>query len=315
MIKVGVIGTGKWGINHLRVFSELDCKLVGLADIDKTKKEIADNYHIKFFTNYKDLLPLVDAVSVVVPTDLHYKVVKDCLNAKKHVLVEKPITNDSKTAEELVQLAKEKGVTLAVGYLFRFNSAVNVVKEEIKKIGDLQYITARYIHSNKPPRKDCGVVFNFGIHLIDILNYVLDRKPTKIFCEKINYLSDEREDCAIINLVYDNFMANLEMSWFHPLKKRDMWIIGSRFKLYVDLLEQTITKYPIEISVDKTKSGKPIEMPLEKNEPLKDELKAFCNCIENKSYNFKGNEEIMTTKICEKALESAKQKKELMIDE
>src|SRR3989338_129917 len=245
MVKIGVVGAGKWGINHLRIFSELDCELVGLADSDNEKREIANKYKIKFFTNYKELLPLVDAVSVVVPTNLHFGVVKECLLAGKHVLVEKPITLNSNEAKKLIELAKNKNLILAVGYLFRFNAAVLALKGELKKIGDIQYITARYIHSNKPPRKDCGVVFNFAIHLIDILNFILDEKPKRVFCKKLNYLSEEREDCAFIILDYGKFIANMEVSWFHPLKKRDMWIIGSKEKVYIDLFEQIIKKYPI----------------------------------------------------------------------
>ena len=318
MIKVGVIGAGKWGINHIRVFSELDCELVGLADVDKNKKEIADKYKIRFFRDYKKLLPLVDALSVVVPTNLHYNIVKDCLNANKHVLVEKPITNDSKSARELVNLAKEKNLILAVGYLFRFNNAVNKLKREIKNIGKIHYITARYIHLNKPPRKDSGVIFNFGIHLVDILNYILDKKPVSVSCKKINYLSKKREDCAIMILDYNSFIANLEMTWFHPLKKRDLWIIGSEKKIYADLLNQEIIEYPVKSSYKKNLRP-PINIKIKKNEPLKSELKEFCKSIDsivrNKNVKFKGEEELLTTKICELSLLSAKLGKEVIINE
>src|SRR3989338_768768 len=115
MLKIGVIGTGDWGKNHLRIYSELGCEIVGIADKDSKKKTLAEQYKTKFFTSYKELLPLTDAISVVVPTNFHYEVVKDCLNSGKHVLVEKPITNDSKTAAELVALAKKKNLILAVG--------------------------------------------------------------------------------------------------------------------------------------------------------------------------------------------------------
>ena len=315
MIKIGVIGSGDWGKNHLRVYSEIDCNLIGLADLNPEKKELADKHNIKFFTDYKELLPSVDAVSVVVPTDKHYEVVKYCLEQGKHVLVEKPLTSDSKSAEELTNLAKEKNLILAVGYLFRFNSAVIKLKEEIKQIGDIQAITARYIHSNKPPRKDSGVIFNFGIHLIDILNFILDQKPKKVFCNKSHFLSEDREDYSFINLSYDKFSANLEMSWLHPLKKRDMWIIGSKAKIYADLFEQILIKYPIEITSNATTTQSEINLEVNKNEPLKEELIAFCESIKNENIKFKGNEEILTTKICELAFKSAETGKEMTLDE
>ena len=150
MIKIGVIGTGKWGINHLRIYKQLEqeklCELIGLADVDESRKTIADEHSIKYFKDYKQMLNEVDAVSVVVPTDLHYGIVKECLNNNKHVLVEKPITLDSKQAKELVQIAKEKKLVLSVGYLFRFNPAVIELKRLLKsgELGKIQYITARY---------------------------------------------------------------------------------------------------------------------------------------------------------------------------
>ena len=243
MAKIGLIGAGKWGINHARVYSDLAkqglCKFVGIADVNPATKEEADKLGVKFFADYKDLLKEVDAVSVVVPTNLHYKVVKDCLNAGSHVLVEKPITSTSKEAKELIELAKKKKLVLMVGYLFRFNNAVKELKHLVKNMGQIQYITGRYVHSNKPPRRDSGVILNFGVHLIDILDYILEKKPKRIYCKKKNFLSKEREDVAFINLDYGDFIANLEVSWFHPEKARDLWIIAEKEKVYADLLGQT----------------------------------------------------------------------------
>jgi len=225
-----------------------------------------------------------------------------------------PVAQDAETGTNKVRIdiAKEKNLVLGVGYLFRFNSAVKRLKEEIKEIGDIQYITARYIHSNKPPRKDSGVIFNFGVHLVDILNFILEKKPKKIFCSKMNYLSEQREDAAVMNIDYGTFFANLEMSWFHPLKKRDIWVIGSKAKIYADLFEQILIKYPIQIDREGTKYSSAINLEVNKNEPLKDELKAFCDAIGNgPGIEFDGKEEVWTTKICEVAFKSAMEGREL----
>ena len=160
---------------------------------------------------------------------------------------------------------------------------------------------------SKPPRKDSGVIFNFAIHLIDILDFILDRKPKAIFCKKLNYLSREREDCAFIILDYGDFVANLEVSWFHPLKKRDLWVIGSDEKLYADLFEQIIVKYPIKIGAESVNAKKEVNLEVRKNEPLKAEIEEFCKKIEK---NMSGEdvgimEEHATIELCEKCLESA----------
>jgi len=311
MVKVGVIGAGKWGKNHVRVYSGLDnCELVGIADINPETKALADEFNTEFYTDYHELLDKVDAVSVVVPTDLHYDVVKDCVNAGKHVLVEKPLTKTSEKSAELRKLAEEKGVYLTVGYLFRFNAAVQELKRQLETAGEIQYITARYMHSNKPPRKDSGVVFNFGVHLIDILSFVLEKTPQKVYCKAKKFLSEEREDAAIAVLDYGNFLAELEMSWLHPLKKRDLWVICSKKKIYVDLLEQIMTIYPIEVSYGGNKIEPEQNIEIRKNEPLKDELTNFINTIESKNFA-NGNQNYNTTKLCELCLKSAEQGVEL----
>ncbi|HIJ97901.1 TPA: Gfo/Idh/MocA family oxidoreductase [archaeon] len=323
MVRIGLIGMGKWGINHAATYSALSkkdiCKFTAISDSNPAVKGVAEKFGVKFFTDYKQMLSEVDAVSVVVPTNLHYQVVKDCLNAGKHVLVEKPITSTSKEAKELIDIAKAKNLVLMVGYLFRFNNAVNELKHMLPELGKIQYITGRYVHSNKPPRKDSGVILNFAVHLIDILDYVLDKKPKRIYCKKKNFLSKEREDVAFITLDYGDFIANLEVSWFHPQKARDLWIIGEKVKVYADLLEQSLIRYPIEVSYDGVDEEDEEFIKIQKNEPLTDELEYFCNAIQNpelkNSHLQSAEKEYLFTKICEICLKSAESDQELDVEE
>ncbi len=327
MVKVGVIGSGKWGENHLRGYAELkefECQLVGLADIDAAKKTLAESYGILFFQDFKQLLPLVDAVSIVVPTTLHYTIVKECLAAGKHVLVEKPITLHADQARELVNLAREKNLLLSVGYLFRFNPSVIALKELLKKgsLGKIQYIQSRYIHSSKPPRSDSGVIFNLGIHMIDILNYILEQFPKKVYCKKINFLDHQHEDSAVIILDYGHFFAEIEVSCCHPFKKRDLWLIADKKKIYADFLEQTVNVFPLMIQQGSVIKEPEETLELHKNEPLKEELKYFITVVKKHKKNNGdyqqivniGEEEYYTTKICELALQSAHFKRDLDIE-
>lgn len=308
--KVGLIGAGRWGMNHARIYSELDCELAGIADINPAAKKTAEEFGTKYFKDYTDLLPLVDAVSVVVPTNRHYEVVKKCLEAGKHVLVEKPMTLSSPETKDLIETARKRNLILMGGYLFRFNAAVIELKKQLENAGKIHYISARYMHSDKPPRKDCGVIFNFATHLIDILNFLLDKEPRSVFCKKVNYLSGEREDCALIVLDYGDFLASLEVTWFHPLKKRDMWIIASDEKIYTDFLEQMIVRYPVVTKEGKVTSQKETNVEIHKNEPLRDELDFFCKSIESGTKNASDGEYLIT-RICEKCLESAEKGKEV----
>jgi len=316
MIRIGVIGGGTWGANHVRCFSELSdiCTLAGVADPDETKKSLAEKYRTKYFKDYTEMLAHVDAVSIVAPTNLHYELAKSCLETGKHVIVEKPLTITQKDGEALVKLASDKKVILAVGHLYRFSNAVRKLKELMKNAGEIQFIGMRHIHSTKPPRRDMGVIFNFGSHMFDTLNFLLDTMPEKIFCKKLNFLSKEREDYAVALLDYGKFVANVELTWFHPLKKRDIWIICAKKKFYTDMEDQKITCYPIEINLEKTVTSPSFEIPVEKNEPLKDELRGFITAIAAKKLPANnGAEGLKAVKLCDIAAKSAETQKEIIV--
>ena len=319
MAKIGLIGIGKWGKNHLRSLSEIDCDLVGISDVDVKKKELADEYGVEFFEDYEQLLEKVDAVVITTPTDVHYKTVTDCLNAGKHVLVEKPISATSEQSKKLVELAESKNLILSVGYLFRFNNSIKRLKELVEEIGEIQYITCRYIHSTKPPRKDSGAILNLGIHPMDILNFITGRRPVKVFAKKKNLLSERFEDSAVIMFDYGDFFATIEVSCAHPKKKRDMWVIAEKEKIYVDYFNQRIVRYPLTVTYEKVEREEPFEEDIVVNEPLKDELRYFVKLVDERDHkgileteNI-GEEEYYTTRACELSIKSAETGREMEI--
>jgi UDP-N-acetylglucosamine 3-dehydrogenase len=317
MIRIGVIGVGKWGVNHLRSLSETpSCEVVGIADVDTKKKELAAQYKVGFFEDYHELLKNVDAVTVTTPTDTHYKVVSDCLYAGKHVLVEKPIAETSAQGKKLVELAQLKKLVLSVGYLYRFNTAVQRTKELLTEIGELEYITCRYIHSTKPPRKDSGVILNLGVHVFDMLNYVTDEVPLSVCVTKKNLLSEVFEDSASIVLKYKDFFAVVELSCMHPEKARDMWIIAEKETVFVDYFDQKIHRFPLQVSYQAVERRDPVNEALTPNEPLKAELSYFIDFIDKKPIDVEkniGRENYFTTRITELCMKSAATGKELKV--
>jgi len=308
MTRIGVIGIGKWGMNHLRSLHAIPCDLVGVADVDKEKAKVADQYKIKFFEDYTQLLDEVDAVTVTVPTDMHYEVAQKCLRAGKHVLVEKPIAESANQGKKLVNLAQSQGVVLSVGYLFRFNNAIKKMKEIIPMIGGIEYISCRYIHSTKPPRKDSGVIMNLGIHVFDILNFIIGQVPETVVAQKKNVLHPDFEDSASMLLRYTDFFAMVELSCMHPEKARDLWIIGEKETVYVDYFNQKILRYPLRVTREVVERKEPVVEPVVVNEPLKDELQYFVDLISEKAVDIQGNlgrENYYTTRMGELALRSA----------
>ena len=307
MVRTGLIGIGRWGNNYLRLLPQIS-NFVGFADTDVDKAELA-THGLLYNSNYEDLLPLVDAVCITTPSDTHYEIARKCLEEGKHVLVEKPLTLDSKTSLKLCEIAEKKGVILATGAQYRFNPATIWLKNELANMGTLHNITMRYIHGDKPPRKDMGVIFNFAIHLFDILNFTLQQLPEKIYCKKVNYLSADREDCTVIVADYGEFYTSLECTWFHGEKARDCWVIASNDRIHIDFLRQWICHYDKE-------GDDIVERPIVvlNEEPLKNELMHFVDCIANKRTPINsGRAGYDTVKLCEIALKSAKQGKEIEI--
>jgi predicted dehydrogenase len=125
-VKVGVIGVGYLGRFHAQKYSAMEgVELVGVADADPARAQlVADECACRPFADYRDLLPLVDAVSIVVPTPLHHEVAKACLRQRVDVMVEKPITTTLVEADDLINLAHAQQCILQVGHLERFNPAV-----------------------------------------------------------------------------------------------------------------------------------------------------------------------------------------------
>ncbi len=169
-IRIGVIGVGNMGQHHTRVLSLLkDVELVGVADINVERGlDTASKYRVRFFEDYRDLFPYVDAVCIAVPTKLHHAVGTTCLQAGIHVLIEKPIAASIAEAESLVNAAAEYRCILQVGHIERFNPAF----QELSKVLKTEELLALEAHRLSPysnRANDVSVVLDLMIHDIDLL--------------------------------------------------------------------------------------------------------------------------------------------------
>ena len=169
-IRIGAIGVGNMGQHHARVLSLLkDVEFVGISDVSPERGlDTASKYRVRFFENYHDLLPYVDAVCIAVPTRLHYQVGRDCLQAGVHTLIEKPIAASIAEAESLVNAAAETNCILQVGHIERFNPAF----QELSKVLKTEELLALEAHRMSPysdRANDVSVVLDLMIHDIDLL--------------------------------------------------------------------------------------------------------------------------------------------------
>jgi predicted dehydrogenase len=248
--------------------------LAAVCDVKKQDaKEIGKKYHIPYFTNYNDMLKTVDAVSIVVPTSMHYAVAKDCIKAGIHVLIEKPVTKTLAEADELIKLAKSKKVILQVGHIERFNSAVRAIESHLTKP---TFIEGRRLGSIKKKKriKDVGVVLDLMIHDIDIILSLVNSKVKNIEAIGLSTVSDH-EDIANVRLSFqNNVIADITASRVTKEETRKIRIFQKGSYLVLDFMHAEAFFY--EHKKDSIKKSK---IRIRKKDALQVELKSFIDCV------------------------------------
>lgn len=305
-MRIGIIGIGVMGAYHARVYSEIsrtdhDVHLVGIADIDQTRvEEIAKKYGTKAFTDYNNLLDAgLDAVSICVPTKMHKDVALAAIQkGVRGILVEKPISDNLSDANDIIKLAKDKGVVLTIGHVERFNPAVLLMKNIIdsERLGRVVSISAKRVGPGPPKLKDTGVIIDLAVHDLDIICYLFGASPTDIYAfagEGENGL----EDRASIILRFSEQRAGIiDTNWLTSRKIRTLDLVGLQAVAHLDYLNQTVTISEYE---------KDEEIKFVKQEPLMKELIHFVNVVRGTENPLvTGEDGIMALKLALKAVES-----------
>ncbi|MBU0599728.1 Gfo/Idh/MocA family oxidoreductase [bacterium] len=292
-INVGVIGTGHMGEYHVRTYSEIpNVNLIGVVDPDEERvNKIAKRYNVQAYTNYRKILDQVEAVTIAVPTYLHYEVAKEFLKAKVHVLLEKPMTEDLSQAQELTDLAISKKVILKVGHVERFNAAVGELKNIVT---NPIFIECRRLGPYNGRINDTGVVLDLVIHDVDIvLNLV--NSPVKNINVAAQSVVSSYEDIANIQMVFENgCIANITASRVTENKIRTLAITQKEAYIYLDYANQDLhihrqasSKYILSREMLRYKQESFIErLFVHRDNPLKLELKDFIECILTKNQSF-----------------------------
>jgi predicted dehydrogenase len=235
MVNVGVIGCGRWGPNHIRVFNSLrNSRVIAAADPQIERLEnIAETYPaLTTWRNYECLLndPAVTAAVVATPTESHFEIVRQALSAGKHVLCEKPLCRTSAEALELARLAEKLGLVLMTGHVFLFNFGIVKIKELIQtgELGGLHYLTAARTNLG-PIRADVNVAYDLAAHDIAIFNWLLDSEPVEVSATGSSFLQPGIDDVVFASLCYnENLVAHLQASWINPKKVRQLVLVGGK---------------------------------------------------------------------------------------
>lgn len=234
--RLGVIGCGAWGPNHVRNFASLpNVEVVAAADLQaerhaRVKALVPD---LQTFTDPAEMLATcaLDAVVVSTPTKTHYEVVRQALLAGAHVLCEKPLCIEGAEADALVQLADEQQKVLMVGHVFMFNPGILKLRELVQTghLGErLYYLFARRTNLG-PIRSDVNAVLDLASHDVSIYNYILDATPTEVSAVGQCFLQPGIQDVSFITLKYPNdVIGSIHVSWLDPKKIRDITVVGDR---------------------------------------------------------------------------------------
>jgi len=302
-LNVAVIGCGVWGRNHVRVLSDLkNVDLTYISDVsEKVASEIAHKNHLEYCTDPQMLFdnPEIDAVTICTPTVTHADLATRAIEAGKHVLVEKPMTDTVEEAEKLIKLSKSKGVKLSVGFIERFNPAIQEAIKIISEgtIGDVILAHTRRV-SRWPVRiGDVGVIKDLAIHDIDIMNQLFGIEAGTVYATA-GKIQHSFEDYANIMMCYPNNRgAIVETNWLTPRKVRTLTVTGTEGIVNVEFITQTLT----------IENEKQIVQPFIGNgEPLRLELENFVDAIINDvPPKITGEDGLRALKVCEAAIESA----------
>lgn len=303
MLNIAVVGCGYWGPNLVRNFVSLSgCKVKLVCDtsVDRLNYIKRLNPNVETTCKFDDVVkdPGLDAVAIATPTRLHFKMGMKCLQAGKHVLIEKPMACSVKECKELIELADRQKLVLMVGHTFIFSTPVRKIKEIIvsDELGEIQYINSRRLNLGLF-QKDINVAWDLAPHDLSIILYILGKTPISVNCQGKSHVTEGIEDVTNMTLNFTNgAFATVQSSWLDPNKVRETMFVGRKKMLVYDDLEP----------IDKIKIyDKRVEVPphydtfaefqysyyyggmyapfLKLVEPLKAECEHFLNCIRTRA--------------------------------
>lgn len=309
-VKVAVLGTGSLGKEHVRIYEQMDSarqvELVGIYDINKeVVRHLAMKHRTYAYETLAEMVEEADAVSIVTPTNTHFELAKSFLLQGKHVLVEKPMTDEAAQATELVQLAQAKNCVLQVGHVERFNPVFTYLQTAAP---EPRFIETHRLSPYPARSTDIGVVLDLMIHDLDVVLAFVKSPVTSADAVGIPVLS-KSEDIANARLRFANgCVANLTASRVSPDRMRKIRVFsGGASPSYISLdyraqegfiyriarddeEESSILKKVLagklgvgrDTTIVSEFAGKRIvrePVPIAKEEPLKLELEHFVNCV------------------------------------
>ena len=289
MINLAVIGAGYWGTKLVGEYLALskkrqDVRLLAVADISPERLLLVrktfslPNSMLK--KDYDEILNdrKITGVHIATPNETHYEIATKAIAAGKHVLLEKPMCLSSGDAFRLARYAEKNNSVLLIGHIFRFNNAINKVKElvEKKEINGIRCVELRWA-SLMPPPPGRDIIFDLAPHPIDILNHIFEEWPTQVYVNAHSYERKKKglEEVAFatLNLLQD-ITVLIVLSWIHhEPRQRTVTIVSEKNTVKVEAVKQTITLYE---NGDQTG-----EISIKRNNTIESEIDHFVERVKN----------------------------------
>jgi predicted dehydrogenase len=284
-LKVGVIGVGHLGEYHVQKYKAIsNVDLVGVVDADFDRAdEIAGRYDVRAYGNHEEILDKVDAVSLAVPTEMHFEVAKDVLSKGIHLLIEKPITYEIEPADIMVTIAREKDLVFQVGLVERFNPAVVMMESLLNRPVFLEShrmneFTARGI--------DVDVVLDLMIHDLDIILHNVQSEIREVHAVGMSVITG-KTDVANARIVFeDGTVANLTASRVSSQTLRKIRVFQPDAYLSVNCLKREISVIRLDVEVKDLNEFPrltPEKTKFPGRDPLADEISSFVDAVVNRS--------------------------------
>jgi len=307
IINISQIGVGYWGPNLLRnLITNKNCDVKRVVDYSKERQQFVSGLYpsVKVSGKIDEIIndQNIDAVIIATPVATHFDLAMRCLEAGKHILVEKPMATTVEEVQQIGKLAKKNNLVAMVGHTFLFNAAVRYVKTLIEsgELGDIRYIYSQRVNLGRI-RNDVDALWNLAPHDISIIQYWLnDKDPIEVNRFGQSYVQNNIDDVVFLNILYPGgIIANIHVSWLDPHKIRKMTVVGSKkMVVYDDLAENKVIIYdkgidPMAVLGERMdfdnpnsfnfnqRSGDVVLPKIDWVEPLKTEIEHFVDCINN----------------------------------
>ena len=302
MTRIGVIGTGGWGKNHVRVLNELDA-LAAVCDSDRERTQLySKNYKVSGYDSVDSMLgkEKLDGVTICTPASTHFMIASKTLDAGLNTFVEKPMTTTSKDGESLIELARKTKRVLTVGFIERFNPPISELKKMIVggRLGAPILLEFHRENRRGDNVVDVGIVKDASVHDIDTARWLFGEEPRVVFARVGNVKSSNEDFAAIMLGFEDQKTAFITTNWVTPARVRTLEAVFANGVVSVDFVTQQTQIH----EEDGTRMPK-----LNIQEPLMLELKEYLAAIEEKRQPLvRGEDGLMVTKIAEAVLASSR---------